>query len=68
MSEIEIRALTNRERQMAHLVSIGKSNREIADELFLAEGTVKQYISRLFRKLGVDSRTQLAMWWLRVSK
>jgi two-component system, NarL family, response regulator DevR len=68
VSEIEMRMLTSRERQIVRLVSMGKTNREIADELSLAEGTVKEYISRLFRKLDVDSRTELAIWWLRASK
>ncbi len=68
MSELDARTLTVRERRMIRLISAGKTNREIADELRLAEGTVKQYVSQLFRKVGVDSRTQLAIWWLRVSK
>ena len=47
------------------LVAQGKSNRDIADQIFLAEGTVKNYVSRMMEKLGVTSRTELAVRALR---
>ena len=59
------RELTFRERQVTVLVSLAKLNKEIAFELCLTEGTVKEYLNRIFRKLEVKNRTQLAMWAVR---
>ena len=56
--------LTIRERQVVRLIRFGKLNREIASELNLAEGTVKEYLNRIFRKLDVKNRTELAVWAL----
>jgi DNA-binding NarL/FixJ family response regulator len=51
-----------RERQVVHLVQQAKSNKEIAFELCLTVGTVKEYVHHIFRKLGVKNRTELALW------
>lgn len=49
---------TERERDVLRLLVQGKSNREIAEELSIAEITVKNYLSHIFEKLGVSNRTQ----------
>ena len=43
------------------LLALGANNRQIANQLFLAEGTVKNYISTILAKLGVQDRTQAAL-------
>ena len=57
----EAEPLTEREEEILALVAQGRSNRDIADQTFLAEGTVKTYVSRIMEKLGVSSRTELAI-------
>jgi DNA-binding NarL/FixJ family response regulator len=52
--------LTARELEVARLVTAGKTNREIAAELFLSEKTVETHLSHAFAKLGVSSRAALA--------
>jgi DNA-binding CsgD family transcriptional regulator len=52
--------LTAAERRVASLVAEGKTNREIAGELFLAERTVASHLTHIYAKLGVRSRTELA--------
>lgn len=56
--------LTKREQQIAKLISQGKSNLEIANTLFLSEGTVKNAISKILRKLNLERRTQLSALFL----
>lgn len=56
------RNLSFREKQIAKLVGEAKLNKEIAYELRLAEGTIKEYLNRIFRKLEFKNRTQLAVW------
>ena len=58
----EFGGLTVREREIAVLVTQGKSNREIADELVISETTVERHIANIFSKLGFNSRTQIAVW------
>jgi two-component system nitrate/nitrite response regulator NarL len=52
--------LTAREQAIANLASIGLSNKEIARQLELAEGTVKVHLHSIYRKSGVKNRTALA--------
>ena len=52
--------LTPQERMVAHLVAGGATNREVAAELFLSVKTIEYHLSRIYRKLGVRSRTELA--------
>jgi DNA-binding NarL/FixJ family response regulator len=58
-------SLTRRESQLVSLLSQGLKNKEIAATLFISEGTVKVYLSRLFHKLGVKDRFELALYGLR---
>ena len=53
-----------KEQEIIALVGLGKSNREIAGELFLSEGTVRNYISTILEKLSLRDRTQLAVFYL----
>lgn len=53
-------ALTRRERQVAELAAAGRSNREVAQELYLTKRTVETHLTRVYRKLGIGSRAQLA--------
>lgn len=53
--------LTARERDILRLMVEGMSNREIADELVITEGTVKNHVTNILSKLGVQSRTQAAL-------
>jgi LuxR family maltose regulon positive regulatory protein len=55
-----IEPLTDREIELLQLVAAGQSNQEIAQQLFLAVGTVKKHLNNIFGKLGVSSRTQAA--------
>lgn len=57
-----IEELTPREMEVAMLVAKGKSNREICDELYLTEGTVKNHLSKILGKLELRDRTQLAIY------
>ena len=58
-------SLSFREKQIVELVQKAKLNKEIAYELHLTEGTIKEYLNRIFRKLGVSNRTELAIWAFR---
>ena len=61
-------ALTEQERKVLHLLAEGRTNRQIADELFLAEKTVKNYVSNLLAKLGMSRRTEAAVWAARLEE
>jgi NarL family two-component system response regulator LiaR len=60
--EASINELTTREREVIRLVALGRNNREIAQELFISEKTVKSHISNLLGKLNLEHRTQLAIY------
>lgn len=54
--------LTIRERQVIALVHAAKGNKEIATELYLSEGTIKEYLVTIFKKLRVKNRVAIALW------
>lgn len=54
--------LTQREEEVAKLVAEGISNRDIAQRLFISEGTVKNHITNIMTKLGIKHRTQIAVY------
>ena len=60
-SPVPTPALTAREMQVLASLMLGKTNREIGRELFVAEGTVKTNVGSIFRKLGVSTRTEAAV-------
>lgn len=57
----ELAVLTERERDVAAAIGTGKSNAEIAGELYMSVATVKAYVTRILTKLGLDNRVQIAM-------
>ena len=57
--------LSEREREILRLITHGMANAEIAQTLFLSEGTVRNYVSSILEKLDVDDRTQAAVLALR---
>jgi two-component system response regulator DevR len=64
----ELAELTAREREILALIAEGLTNREIGARLFLAEKTVKNYVSHLLAKLGLERRTQAAVLVTRLLK
>jgi two-component system, NarL family, response regulator DevR len=63
-----LRDLTPQERRILDLVAAGMTNRQIGEVVHLAEKTVKNYVTSILAKLGVDSRTQAAVYLTRLSK
>ena len=55
--------LTKRESEIAELVAQGRSNKQVAAELYLSEKTIEHHLSRAYAKLGVRSRTELTAMW-----
>jgi NarL family two-component system response regulator LiaR len=58
--------LTERETDVLRLLALGKANKEIAAELYISETTVKTHVSNILMKLGVPSRTQAALYAVRI--
>jgi NarL family two-component system response regulator LiaR len=58
-------ALMGRETEVLKLLARGRTNKQIARELFVEEKTVKAHVSGILRKLGVSSRTQAALYAVR---
>jgi DNA-binding NarL/FixJ family response regulator len=60
-SDVLFKELTNRELYICEILSNGFTNKEIAKQLFISEGTVKNYISSIYDKTGIHDRTQLVI-------
>jgi len=63
-----LRHLTPQERRILDLLADGMTNRQIADEMFLAEKTVKNYVSNLLAKMGMSRRTEAAVFAARMAE
>jgi DNA-binding NarL/FixJ family response regulator len=61
-----IEPLTDREKEVLRLVALGLANKEIATRLGIGSGTVKTHVSNLLSKLGMQSRTQAALYAVRI--
>ena len=59
-----VQSLTPREREVVALVAQGRSNLDIARELYISERTARTHVSHILGKLGYESRVQLALWAL----
>jgi two-component system response regulator DevR len=66
--DAKLASLTPQERRILELIAKGDTNRQIADALFLAEKTVKNYVSNLLAKLGMERRTQAATYAVRLDE
>ena len=64
----ELAKLTDQERKILALIAEGLTNRQIGERLFLAEKTVKNYVTSVLAKLGMQRRTQAAAWIARRGK
>jgi DNA-binding NarL/FixJ family response regulator len=62
-----IEILSKREADVVHLVAQGLTNREISSQLNLSEHTVRNYLFRVFDKLGVSTRVELALYYIQES-
>lgn len=61
-TEARLSSLSPQERRVLDLIAQGRSNRQIAEEIFLAEKTVKNYVSSLLSKLGMQRRTEAGVY------
>ena len=67
VNELGKKDINTTEKKIITLVSQGLSNKEIAGELSLSEGTVRNYLSKILEKLNLRDRTQLAIWAIQSS-
>jgi DNA-binding NarL/FixJ family response regulator len=58
----ELQHLTPREREVLHLIALGMTNRDIAERLYISEGTVKTHVTHLLNRLHLKNRAQLAIY------
>nr|HPO27991.1 response regulator transcription factor [Petrotogaceae bacterium] len=64
-NKIDKELFTEREIEIIKLISQGLSNKEISEHLFISEGTVKNYITTILSKTGLQHRTQIAIYYLK---
>ena len=64
----ELAVLTDQERKILELIAEGLTNRQIGERMYLAEKTVKNYVSNMFAKLGMSRRTEAAAYAARLSE
>jgi DNA-binding NarL/FixJ family response regulator len=64
----ELASLTDQERRILDLIAEGLTNRQIGEQMFLAEKTVKNYVSNVLSKLGMSRRTEAAAYAVRLSE
>jgi len=64
----ELAALTKQERNILELIAEGLTNRQIGERMFLAEKTVKNYVSNMFTKMGMSRRTEAAAYAARLAE
>jgi DNA-binding NarL/FixJ family response regulator len=64
----QLRGLTEQERKLLALLAEGKTNRQIGEAMFLAEKTVKNYVSNVLAKLGMSRRTEAAVYAARLAE
>jgi two-component system, NarL family, response regulator DevR len=67
-ADTKLASLTDREREVLDLIAEGLTNRQIGERMFLAEKTVKNYVSSLLAKLGMERRTQAAVFGAEVRR
>ena len=68
VADERLEGLTDQERRILDLLAEGLTNREIADRMYLAEKTVKNYVSNLLAKMGMARRTEAAVYAARLSE
>jgi two-component system response regulator DevR len=68
LEDERLRPLSPQERRILELISEGMTNREIAETMFLAEKTVRNYVSNLLLKMGVKHRTEAAVFAVRIAE
>jgi len=64
----EIAGLTEQEKRLLDLIAQGLTNRQIGEQMFLAEKTIKNYVSNLLSKLGMSRRTEVAAYAARLEE
>ena len=68
VADEKLEGLTDQERKILDLLAEGMTNREIADRMYLAEKTVKNYVSNLLSKMGMQRRTEAAVYAARLNE
>lgn len=63
-SKVDTTIFSQRELEIMELIAKGRANKEIAGELFISEGTVKNYITSILGKTGLEHRTQIAIYFI----